>query len=73
MLLRAITGLMCVCLAMMLKAQSPASPDSLRISPEKYIAAVKAKAGGLEEKLDKKSAKALAQIKKQEEIIYQSI
>jgi hypothetical protein len=42
-------------------------------SPEKYIDAVGKKAGAIEQKLDKKSEKALAQLKKQEDKIINKI
>jgi hypothetical protein len=60
-----------------IEAQTTASGDTALLqplkSPDKYIDAVSDKARDIERKLNKKSAKALAQLKKQEEKIFNKI
>jgi hypothetical protein len=59
------------------EAQTTASGDTALLqqlkSPDKYIDAVSDKAKSIEQQLNKKSAKALAQLKKQEEKIFNKI
>ena len=72
MLLRIASCILLSSLSLVLQAQVADSTLS-KLSPEKYIHAVSAKADAVQAKLDKKSAKALAQLKKQEEKIIRKL
>jgi hypothetical protein len=77
MLLRSIIFLLILTVALTAKGQYENSNDSINqpliSSPEKYIDAVASKVKGIEEKLDKKSQKALDHYKKQEEKIIKKL